>query len=130
MKIEFNIMRARKAFTLIEIMVVVIAVGILLSMMVLSFGKVKQSMEDKGAIHQAEILESAKNAYAFEVRDAETNYGAAGDDQARYALIRDRIPDAPINLSDLANGYTFAMGSTVSSSVSITRDDDGSSLSY
>jgi type IV pilus assembly protein PilA len=55
-----------KGFTLVEIMIVVVIIGLLASMAIPAFQKVRQSSQDKAVLNNARQLSSASDQYYLE----------------------------------------------------------------
>ncbi len=58
--------RSAKGFTLVEIMIVVIIVGLLAAMAIPAFKKVRQSSQDKAILNNARQLSGAADQYFLE----------------------------------------------------------------
>ncbi len=55
-----------KGFTLVEIMIVVVIIGLLASMAIPAFQKVRQSSQDKAVLNNARQLSAASDQYYLE----------------------------------------------------------------
>ena len=73
MKALRNLKRSEKGFTLIEIMIVVLIIGILLAIAVPNFMKARQTSRAKGCIANMKQIFAAKEQWAMD-----TNAGQAG----------------------------------------------------
>ncbi len=63
MKIQ---LRSRQGFTLVEIMIVVVIIGLLAAMAIPAFQKVRQSSQDKAVTNNARQLSAAADQYFLE----------------------------------------------------------------
>ena len=58
--------RSTKGFTLVEIMIVVVIIGLLAAMAIPAFQKVRQSSQDKAVLNNARQLSAAADQYYLE----------------------------------------------------------------
>src|SRR6185503_15155018 len=61
-----NIYRSRQGFTLVEIMIVVVIIGLLAAMAIPAFQKVRQSSQDKAVLNNARQLSAAADQFFLE----------------------------------------------------------------
>ncbi len=92
----------RRGFTLIEIMIVVLIIGILLAIAVPNFVKARESSRTKACVANLKQIQSAKEQWAMDTRSAGT---ATPTDAALFgatAYIR-RKPSCPSNSASAYN---------------------------
>ena len=70
---------ARRGFTLVEIMIVVLIIGILLAIAVPNFIKARENSRQKSCIANLKQIESAKEQWAMDTRAANTATPVDGD---------------------------------------------------
>ena len=58
--------QSKKGFTLVEIMIVVVIIGLLAAMAIPAFQKVRQSSQDKAVLNNARQLSAAADQYYLE----------------------------------------------------------------
>ncbi|HUV04886.1 MAG TPA: prepilin-type N-terminal cleavage/methylation domain-containing protein [Armatimonadota bacterium] len=75
----FRKMHNKKGFTLIEIMIVVLIIGILLAVAVPSFLKARETSRAKSCISNLKQIESAKEQWAMDFRKTGTDTPAGTD---------------------------------------------------
>ena len=61
-----NIRKSNQGFTLVEIMIVVVIIGLLAAMAIPAFQKVRQSSQDKAVLNNARQLAAAADQYFLE----------------------------------------------------------------
>ena len=109
-------------FTLIEILIVVIIIGVLAGMLFPSFRGVVTASKDNVAITKAEALNSATFTYAKRIPNAAANWAAANN-AGRYDLLYDAgyLPNCPTSLAAFQpNGYSFSFPTNVTGRIAIT----------
>lgn len=83
---------ARRAFTLIEIMIVVLIIGILLAIAIPNFVRARESSRQKACISNLKQIQSAKEQWAMDNRQPGTATPTAGD---LWGTATDYIKDEP-----------------------------------
>jgi prepilin-type N-terminal cleavage/methylation domain-containing protein len=75
----FRVVRNSKGFTLIEIMIVVLIIGILLAVAVPSFLKARETSRAKSCVSNLKQIESAKEQWAMDNRKTGADTPTAND---------------------------------------------------
>src|SRR5471032_1163139 len=71
-----NVNKSTKGFTLVEIMIVVVIIGLLAAMAIPAFQKVRQSSQDKAVLNNARQLAAAADQYYLENGVSSVTQGA------------------------------------------------------
>ena len=127
--------RKRIGFTLLEILVVLGLMALLVGLSVRQIASTLASSRLQEAVDRAKIIDVYKGRYLTENRgEAQTAWASAPDDEAKYALIRHLIPNAPLLLGDgttsghfSPKGYQIHLNG-ISSASTVTRLADGESV--
>lgn len=93
--------KARRGFTLIEIMIVVLIIGILLAIAVPNFVKARESSRTKACIGNLKQIDSAKEQWAMDTKQAAN---AAVADLSVIAEYIKGTPTCPSNDADYVPG--------------------------
>ncbi len=75
------------AYTLSEIVVVIAIMGVLALIAVPVYSGIRQSSLQTAAMHEARLINAARDSYALTVPDAATAWAAAATDDARLNLL-------------------------------------------
>lgn len=99
--------RSNKGFTLVEIMIVVVIIGLLAAMAIPAFQKVRQSSQEKTLINDARQVASAAAQYYLE----------KGLTEVPFTVLVNTLTDATIRgyVKQLGSGNNFIDGSDINS---------------
>lgn len=104
----------KRGFTLIEIMIVVLIIGILLAIAVPNFVKARESSRAKACVSNLKQIQSAKEQYAMDERKAENSAVLATDiiGTGKYIVSTPKCPatDAAYTINNI--GVAPACGSS------------------
>ena len=78
-KLQQRVRRGRKGFTLVEIMIVVLIIGILLAIAVPNFIKARETSRTKGCIANLKQIDAAKEQWAMDNKKGTTDTPALTD---------------------------------------------------
>ncbi len=119
-----------KAFTLVEVMAVVVLLALLLGAAVPFFGWARDKAEDDNACNRALLLNSAKSQYLLEYGYyAHTEFNERTN-SGKYAVLSQYMGYVSANLSGYAPaGYTYSL-KNLNQKTAVTASARGVSLSY
>jgi prepilin-type N-terminal cleavage/methylation domain-containing protein len=124
----------QRGFSLVEMMACVSIIGIIAFLAIPSITRMRSDSERNLAISRAEALNLAQATF-IQVKgrsQAEVTWRAAGNDIARYALLRDYLAYAEASLSlYLPAGYTATFPTTTTNMTKVTlKAPDNSTVAY
>jgi prepilin-type N-terminal cleavage/methylation domain-containing protein len=90
----------RLGFTLVEIMIVVLIIGILLSIAVPNFIKARENTRTRTCVAQLQRIEAAKEQWAMEMKKVSGDAPVAGD----------LVPDYIKGSQQCPNGFGYSLG--------------------
>ncbi len=108
--------RSTKGFTLVEIMIVVVIIGLLAAMAIPAFQKVRQASQDKAVLNNARQLSAAADQYYLEYGGSSVSVGnlvgATNYVKALNTVASESYPAAytqgvTITISNIANARTI-----------------------
>jgi len=101
--------RSNKGFTLVEIMIVVVIIGLLAAMAIPAFQKVRTSSQDKAVLNNARQLSAAADQYYLEngvsTVDSSNLIGATNYVKAINTVAKESYP------AGFSQGITITIGS-------------------
>jgi prepilin-type N-terminal cleavage/methylation domain-containing protein len=92
----------KRGFTLVEIMIVILIIGLLLAIAVPQFMKSREQAQQKACWQNQQKLEAAKHMWIMDYQKSSTDAPAVGDLVPEYLK---RAPECPTHADyDLGNG--------------------------
>jgi type II secretory pathway pseudopilin PulG len=123
--------RANGGFTILEVLLVVVALGLLGSLIVSGFSNVPRAGQDAAAVTKARVINAARLTYSLTVPDAATQWSATVTDLEKTTLL---VAAGALN-GDAADwlsspgGYTLSLSGGLQTKT-VLRDSAGNALTY
>lgn len=104
----------RRAFTLVEIMIVVLIIGILLAIAVPNFMKARDSSRAKSCVANLTEISAAKEQAAMDLQLQDTDTPTAGQLSPAYIKVMPTCPGGgTYTIGDMSTDPTCSLGNTV-----------------
>ncbi len=119
------------AFTLFEMLIVIIVVGLLSTMTVSGFSNVVPAGREVAAVNKARIINAARVTYSLTVPDSSSSWAGALSDGDRSALLvqAGALSGTAAEWLTASGGYTLSLGGSLRSKT-VLRDKAGAALNY
>ncbi|HVU32641.1 MAG TPA: type II secretion system protein [Opitutaceae bacterium] len=123
--------RRTGGFTLLELVIAVMLIGLLTSMVVGGFANVIPAGRETAAVNKARIINAARVTYGLTVPDAATEWANALTDADRAALLVNAgaLSGAAADWLSASGGYTLALPGGLRTKT-VLRDRAGTPLNY
>lgn len=125
--------RGRRAagFTLLEILVVVMVIGLLATMIVGGFSNVVPAGREAAAVNKARIVNAARVTYGLTVPDAAAQWASALTDVDRSTLLVNAgaLTGTSTDWLSAAGGYSLNLSGSLQAKT-VLRDRGGNALAY
>lgn len=123
--------RTGAGFTLFEVLLVVVAIGLMGTMIVSGFTNVIPAGREVAAVNKARIVNAARLTYALTVPEAATAWAAASTDAERSNLLiqAGALSGATADWVGASGGYTLSFSGALRAKT-ILRDKSGTALNY
>jgi prepilin-type N-terminal cleavage/methylation domain-containing protein len=123
--------RTLRGFTLLEILIVIMVIGLLSSMIVGGFTNVVPAGREAAAVNKARIVNAARVTYALTVPDASTQWANALSDSDRSALLVGAgfLNGSATDWTSAAGGYSLSFSGALRTKT-VLKDSSGTVLNY
>lgn len=123
--------RLAAAFTLFEILIVIVAIGILGTFIVGGFTNVVPAGREAAAVNKARIVNAARLTYGLTVSDSSAQWAAAATDTDRASLLVNSgaLGGVASDWLTAPGGYTLGFRGSLRAKT-VLRDKGGSALDY
>lgn len=123
--------RRRAAFTLFEILIVILAIGILSTLVVGGLSNVVPAGRQAAAVNKARIVNAARITFSLTVADAASQWDGAPTDTDRAALLVNAgaLTGAPADWLAAGGGYSLGYAGALKDRT-VLRDHAGAVLDY
>lgn len=123
--------RAQRGFTLLEILIVVMVIGLLSTMVVGGFTNIVPAGREAAAVNKARIMNAARISYALTVPDSASTWSTALTDSDRATLLVNAglLSGVPSDWLTATGGYSFTLSGALNAKT-VLRDRAGSALNY
>ena len=123
--------RSQAAFTLLEILMVVMVIGLLATLAAGGFTNVVPAGREAAAVNKARIVNAARVTYSLTVPDAATQWASALSDTERSTLLVNAgvLTGIPSDWLGASGGYTLSLTGALKAKT-VLRDKAGTILNY
>ncbi len=118
--------QSRRAFSLAELIVVVVCMGILGSLAAGGIGNLMQVGREEAALGRARLLNAARSSYALSRSDAAQLWSQCGTDQQRFLLLSEAqaIEGSAAEYLSSPGGYTLGLGGPLRGRTQVFRNGE------
>lgn len=115
---------AKRGYTLSEMVVVIVVIGLLAMIAVPVYSGIRRSSLENAAMHNARLINAARDCFALTVPAAATAWGASSDDSARLQLLitENLLAGAPSDYLSMGGGYAVQLTGGVRTSTVLLHD--------
>jgi|GEM_PF-1811779 len=121
---------SRRGYTLSEMVVVIVVIGLLAMIAVPVYSGIRRSSLENAAMHNARLINAARDSFALTVPSATAAWTSAGDDAARLQLLitENLLAGAPTDYLSMGGGYAVQLTGGVRSPTVLLHD--GAAVAY
>lgn len=121
---------SRLGYTLSEMIVVIVVIGLLAMIAVPVYSGIRRSSLENAAMHNARLINAARDSYALTIPSAATSWSGAPDDRARLQLLitENLLAGSPDEYLSMSGGYGVQLTGGVRASTVLLHD--GTAVTY
>lgn len=121
---------SRLGYTLSEMIVVIVVIGLLAMIAVPVYSGIRRSSLENAAMHNARLINAARDSYALTIPSAATSWSGAPDDRARLQLLitENLLAGSPDDYLSMSGGYGVQLTGGVRASTVLLHD--GTAVTY
>lgn len=126
-----TISKRGSGFTVLEMLMVIVAIGLLSTMVVGGLINVIPSGQETAAVNKARLVNVARISYSLTVPDSATQWAGAASDSDRVALLQDAnlLNSNSSDWLSSAGGYTLSLSGALKDKT-VLKDKTGTALNY
>lgn len=118
-----HVFSSGSGFTISEVAVVIVVMGILALVAVPVFVGIRRASQENAAIHNAKMINAARDGYALTVPSALASWASAADDRSRLALLvsEDLLAGGPDDYLAMDGEYSVTLGADLRARTTLTK---------
>lgn len=119
-----------RGYTLSEMVVVIVVIGLLAMIAVPVYSGIRRSSLENAAMHNARLINAARDSFALTMPAAATSWGGSADDRARLQLLitENLLAGSPDDYLAMGGGYAVQLTGGVRAPTVLLHD--GTAVTY
>lgn len=113
-----------RAFTMSEIIVVIVVIGLLAMIAVPVYSGIRRSALENAAMHNARLINAARDSFALTIPAAASSWAAAADDEAKLRLLiaENLLAGVPADYLAMTGNYSVQLSGAIRARTVLLRD--------